>query len=258
MHRTAIGPVWVELRRRFGEGRQAVGADAWRSWIRLMAAGVAGLLLLMVGLMLTAQWVLAAGWLDWEAGFLRWLGESGPLGFASGVFFQTFATDITLVILVGATAGIAAWARRPITALSIIMAPAVVDLTGRFGWLLWHRVRPDVLYDGVASPGLHSFPSGHTSKATATYGLLVLIWVAASRSVIERTSAILLLLLIVVLVPLGRMTMGVHWPSDIAGGFILGAAWLAVLRVGLRYENDPYTARSRSGASPDNTARVAR
>jgi membrane-associated phospholipid phosphatase len=257
--RSAIGPLWQELRNRFRDGRTAIGPQAWRAWLRLMAGGVATLLLLMVVLMKAAQQLLATGRLDWETAFLLRLGESGPFSFADAVFFQTFGTDTTLVILLAATAGIACWMRRPLTALSIILAPFVVDIVGRVGWAMWERGRPDVLHDGIASPGFHSFPSGHTSKSVAAYGFLALLWIAASRSIIERTVVVLLLLGIIVVVPLGRMTMGVHWPSDIAGGFILGVAWVAVLRYGLRHERRAaQPANSRAGASPDSAARVAR
>jgi undecaprenyl-diphosphatase len=257
--RSAIGPLWQELRNRFRDGRTAIGPQAWRAWLRLMAGGVATLLLLMVVLMKAAQQLLATGRLDWETAFLLRLGESGPFSFADAVFFQTFGTDTTLVILLAATAGIACWMRRPLTALSIILAPFVVDIVGRVGWAMWERGRPDVLHDGIASPGFHSFPSGHTSKSVAAYGFLALLWIAASRSIIERTVVVLLLLGIIVVVPLGRMTMGVHWPSDIAGGLILGVAWVAVLRYGLRHERRAaQPASSRAGASPDSAARVAR
>jgi membrane-associated phospholipid phosphatase len=257
--RSAIAPLWRELRTRFREGRTVIGPQAWRAWLLLMAGGVAALLLLMVVLMKAAQRLLADGRLDWETEFLLRLGESGPFSFADAVFFQTFGTDTTLVILLAATAGIACWMRRPVTALSIILAPLVVDIVGRVGWAMWERGRPDVLYDGLASPGFHSFPSGHTSKSVAAYGFLALLWIAASRSIIERTVVMLLLLGIIVVVPLGRMTMGVHWPSDIAGGFILGVAWVAVLRYGLRYERRAaQPANSRAGTSPDSAARVAR
>jgi membrane-associated phospholipid phosphatase len=236
-----------------------VGRQAWRAWLRLVAGGVVALLLLMVALMKTAQHLLADGRLDWETDFLLWLGESGPFSFADAVFFQTLGTDTTLVILLAATAGIACWMRRPITALSIILAPLVVDLVGRVGWAMWDRARPDVLHDGLASPGFHSFPSGHTSKSVAAYGFLALLWMAASRSTIERIAIALLLLAIAVVVPLGRMTMGVHWPSDIAGGFVLGVTWVAVLRFGLRLERRAaQPASSRAGTSPDSASRVAR
>jgi undecaprenyl-diphosphatase len=264
---TAVAPLWRELRRRFAEGLELVGRDAWRGWLKTIAGGVAVMLVLMYGLVRAARSALDAGRLDWETAFLERLGSDGPFSFANAVFFQTFGTDVTLVILLTTTAGIAAWARRPITALSIIAAPLVVDLVGRVGWMMWDRARPDVLWDGIASPGLHSFPSGHTSKTFAAYGFLTVLWIAASRSIIERAIAVILLSAIVIVVPMGRMTMGVHWPSDIVGGYVVGITWIAILAWAHRYErramaasplHTAYPARSRAGSSPDSAASVAR
>ena len=150
--RWAVLAAWRALRDRFREGHRALAPGAWRAWLLTMAIGIATLLGVMVVLMTVAQRLLAAGRLDWESAFLQRLGSDGPFSFASGVFFQTFGTDITLVILVGAAASAAAWTRRPVTALSIVLAPLVADLVGRFGWALWDRARPDVLHGGLASP----------------------------------------------------------------------------------------------------------
>jgi membrane-associated phospholipid phosphatase len=225
-----------QLRRRFEQGRRRIGHEAWMAWWKTIAAGFLLLLVILAALIISAQRLHATGQLDWERRFLLWIGEHAPFSFADAVFFQTFGSDPALIILVGFAAAIAIWLRRPITALSIVLAPLAVDVVGRVGWTVWARTRPDLLYDGVASPAFHSFPSGHTSKTTAAYGFLTLLWVRASGSTLERTLAGSLLLLIVVAVPVGRIGMGVHWPSDVAGGFILGVAWLAVLRYGLRFE----------------------
>lgn len=260
---TAVAPVWRELRRRFSEGRQAVGPAAWRAWWLTVAGGAVFMLALMAGLVVAAQALLAAGHLEWEADFLLWLGHESGFSFANGVFFQTFGTDITLVILLTATSALAVWLRRPITAVSIWMAPLVVDLVGRFGWLMWDRVRPTVLWDGLATPGFHSFPSGHTSKTFAAYGLLAMIWILASRNGLERLVALLMLAFIAIVTPGGRMMIGVHWPSDVFAGWILGITWVAILAWALRFErralaDGSYPARSRTDASPDSASTVAR
>jgi undecaprenyl-diphosphatase len=222
---------------RFTEGRVRIGRTRWRTWIRHVALGAAGLLALMALLVLFARWLTAAGALDWEPAFLTWLGRHGPFRFSSAVFFQTFGSDITLAILVAATAGIAAWMRRPITSLSIILAPLVPDLVGRAGWTMWARIRPELLYDGIASPGFHAFPSGHSSKTIALYGLLtVLLW-RASNSAVEKVLAVLALCFVATTVPLGRMAMGVHWPSDVFAGLLIGLVWVLVLSRGLRHED---------------------
>jgi membrane-associated phospholipid phosphatase len=235
-HESATLRALSRIRHRYREGRAAIPLADRNAWLVLIGVGAVGMLVLMVVLMLGGQWLAETGRLDWEPAFLLWLGEHGPFRFSSAVFFQTFGTDITLIILISATALTAAWNRRPITAVSIVLAPLVVDLIGRVGWMMWDRARPDLLHEGIASPGFHSFPSGHTSKTIAIYGFLTLLLWRASRSVVERLLALIIVVFISTVVPIGRMTMGVHWPSDVIAGAILGIAWIVVLGWGLRYE----------------------
>jgi undecaprenyl-diphosphatase len=233
---TAIARGWTSLRQRFGEGRAAIPAGDWSSWLRLVGAGSAGLLVLAIALRVFAATAVGAGWLGWEEAFLQWLGRDGPLGFNAAIFVQTFGSDITLVVLVTATAIMAIRARRPITGLSILLAVIGTDLIVRFGWMIWDRARPDLLYEGIARPSFHSFPSGHAAKTMAVYGLLALVWIRASGSLPERAAVLLLLGVIAALVGLGRLAMGVHWPSDVLAGFLIGACWAALLGAGLRYD----------------------
>ena len=210
--------------------------DAYAAWKRTAAFGFIALALLMVALVEAAKRMLSGGRLSWETPFLQRLGDSGPLGLSSAVFFQTFGTDITLAILIIFSTGIAVWMRRPITAWCIALAYAGLEPVIRFGWLLWDRSRPRVLFEGIAAPPFHSFPSGHTAKTLAVYGVLTFIWIRASRNVLEKCAAVLILAAISIVVPLGRMSMGVHWPSDIIAGWIIGLFWLCVLAWSLRFE----------------------
>jgi membrane-associated phospholipid phosphatase len=240
---TAVAPLWRELRRRWREGRQAIPREAWRAWWLTVAGGALFMVALMWLLMRAAQGALAAGRLDWERDFLLWLGHDSGFSFANGVFFQTFGTDITLVILLTATVGMAVWARRPMTAMSILLAPLVVDMVGRVGWMMWDRARPDVLWEGLASPGFHSFPSGHTSKTFAAYGFLAMLWIMTSRSLLERLVALLMLSFIAIVTPMGRMIIGVHWPSDVMAGYALGITWVAILAWAHRHERRALASR---------------
>jgi undecaprenyl-diphosphatase len=79
-------------------------------------------------------------------------------------------------------------------------------------------------------------PSGHTGKTLAVYGLRIGMWIRPAPGWIEKLVALRLLGFLAAVVPLGRLTMGVHWPSDLLGGYTIGLAWLIVLTVGLRYE----------------------
>jgi len=235
---TAIGWLLRELALRYRAGRDAIPQQQWRAWTRSVATGFAGMLLLMLLLRFVAPLALDAGLHDYEIALLRRLSADPPIRFSTAVFLQTFGSDITLAMLVAFTAGIALWIRRPVTSLSIILAAIVPDIVGRFGWMIWSRARPDILYEGIASPGFHAFPSGHAAKTFAVYGFLTLLWIRASANTLEKSVAILLFAFIAIGVGLGRVLMGVHWPSDVIGGMVIGAVWVFVLRKGLGKETN--------------------
>lgn len=234
-HRSASGTLARHMVGHFRAGWDRLPRSARKRWIISIATGIIFMFVLMFVLVRIGTSLVNGGYLDWEADFLRAL-EQRAFSFSSAVWFQTFGTDITLWFIVLVTVGLSAWRGRPLSALSIILAYAVVDLVVRYGWAIWARVRPDIIAQGLARPGFHSFPSGHTGKTLCIYGLLGYIWIRASKSSIERVMVALLVSGIALVVPIGRMRMGVHWPSDIAGGYILGLVWLFFLIWALRNE----------------------
>jgi undecaprenyl-diphosphatase len=97
------------------------------------------------------------------------------------------------------------------------------------GWWMWDRQRPKLIAGGIAAPGLHSFPSGHVALMMAVYGLLAFLWCRASRSVVERVLAVVLLAALLLITGTARVRLGSHWPSDVLAGYVIGAAWLATI-----------------------------
>lgn len=222
------------LGRRFAEGWRAVPAGARRRWIGWMVGGFVVACALVLGLEGLVRHLLATGALAWERPFEAHALAHSPISISSGIWFQTIGTDITLWILVALTAGMAVWARRPFRALAIGFSFCALDWAVRIGWAAWHRHRPDLVLGGAIAPGFASFPSGHTGKTLAVYGLLAYFWASASRSWLERIGAFLIVLLLDFLTAYGRLRLGAHWPSDLVGGFVLGLFWLLVTIAALR------------------------
>ena len=88
------------------------------------------------------------------------------------------------------------------------------------------RERPSLDHP-VATAFGKSFPSGHAMSSTIAYGALLLILLplvapARRRLVVIATAAWVLL------IGFTRLALGVHYISDVLGGFALGAAWLAL------------------------------
>ena len=86
------------------------------------------------------------------------------------------------------------------------------------------RPRPKVDEPIITAFG-QSFPSGHSMQAVVCYGalLLVLLPLVEGR---RRTAAIAATVTLIVLIGFSRLTLGVHYISDVLGGYVLGAAWL--------------------------------
>jgi len=118
-------------------------------------------------------------------------------------FWWTAAWVLTAIVLVG-----------PLTT-------AIKELVG--------RMRPDFANGGARLESL-SFPSGHSSgSATLVTVVLVLTWPLVSRT--GRRVCLALGIALAVLVGLTRMWLGVHFLSDVLGGWALGVAWTLTLAV---------------------------
>lgn len=88
-----------------------------------------------------------------------------------------------------------------------------------------NRDRPS-LKNPIATAFGHSFPSGHSMMSLVTYGALVLIFLPVIPKS-RRTLAIVGVAVISLAVGVSRLALGVHYISDVLGGYVLGAAWLA-------------------------------
>ena len=87
------------------------------------------------------------------------------------------------------------------------------------------RARPS-LEAPVASAHGKSFPSGHAMSSTVAYGALLLVFLP----VIGRRYRLLVFagaVVLVVAIGFSRLALGVHYISDVVGGYVLGLAWLA-------------------------------
>jgi undecaprenyl-diphosphatase len=78
-----------------------------------------------------------------------------------------------------------------------------------------------------------SFPSGHSTSSMVFYLTAALVLSQGSR---WRGAAIAAGLLMAILVGLSRIVLGVHWPSDVVGGWVFGLLWVLVtLRLAERW-----------------------
>lgn len=135
-----------------------------------------------------------------------------------------------LVPVLLAVGGYLVWSRRSwSTPLFVWAAFAGAVVLGEAGKVIFGRARPPAA-DMITRAGGYAFPSGHSVQAMTGWGLLAVLAVA-SGTLRRRTRLALAwaCAVVIVLVGTSRLYLGVHWLSDVIGGFLLGAAWLSLL-----------------------------
>ena len=95
-----------------------------------------------------------------------------------------------------------------------------------------------------------SFPSGHTTTSALGYGLMLLLVAASVRSRPGRAAVAVVLLGVAVLVGVSRVVLGVHWPTDVLGGWSLSLFLGGLSAVALRAVEDGRRPRGPRRAGP--------
>ena len=121
-----------------------------------------------------------------------------------------------------------AWREAVVLLGVLVAAQALWVVCGR----LVNRPRPDptLVQVRLAAADVHgfpSFPSGHAVYYTAFFGFLWFLTFTLVRPRRYRWPLLTLFGGLVLLVGVARVYLGAHWASDVAGGYLLGAAVLA-------------------------------
>lgn len=114
------------------------------------------------------------------------------------------------------------------TALTVLLGGVLVNVVK----LLVGRDRP-LLAHPVAQAAGPSFPSGHAFGVVVGVGTLLLVLLPA---VPRRARPLAWVLCVVVVLAVGwsRIGLGVHYVSDVVGGYVLGLAWLTGMAAAFR------------------------
>jgi undecaprenyl-diphosphatase len=98
-----------------------------------------------------------------------------------------------------------------------------------------------------------TFPSGHATGSNALAVALILAVVPMIASLALRRTAIVVLVAYAAAEPISRLILGVHFPSDVLAGVLLGAGWTLVC--GALLLRPSRQAAEVEGATPDKPAR---
>jgi membrane-associated phospholipid phosphatase len=90
---------------------------------------------------------------------------------------------------------------------------------------LFQRDRPAVFEWRTPLPGGYGFPSGHALVSTISYTLFAFLVARLEASGRLRVVTFAVAALLIVLVALSRVYLGVHYPSDVLAGMLVGFTW---------------------------------
>jgi len=119
------------------------------------------------------------------------------------------------------------WRRLPRLALFVVVTTVVSAMLNAAVKSAVHRLRP-VLETPVAQEHGLSFPSGHAQSAMVGYAVLLIVFLPMLHGA-WRASAVALAAVAVLAIGFSRLALGVHYLSDVVGGFAFGAAWVIVM-----------------------------
>jgi membrane-associated phospholipid phosphatase len=133
-------------------------------------------------------------------------------------------TSLAWWIILIPVVGWLAYRRQPRLAAFVVVTAVGSSLLNNAIKLTVSRTRPH-LADPVAIAGGKSFPSGHAQAAIVGYGILLLVFLPViSRR--ARPWVVAFAAFMVLLIGFSRIALGVHYFSDVIGGYLIGGAWL--------------------------------
>ena len=228
----------------FVRGLRERHPTAWSFIARRFAAGE------YLGLHLTAGLLLSLGALWLFGGISEDVVHHDPitqvdLTIANAFHRHATPTGIAIakgVSFLGSPGFVAAWGlvliivllvrRRALLAGGWIAAVAGGGLLDLALKRVFHRTRPTWDVPLLTARGW-SFPSGHAMGSLIAYGMLAYLLVRDAKGRRPRMAIIVGAVLLVLLVGLSRMYLGVHYLSDVLGGYAAGVVWLAACITGL-------------------------
>ena len=163
---------------------------------------------------------------DWDVRFAVWLHDHTTSGLVTAFKLVTLGGNAVVLSALVLFLGALLWRRGAANDAALLGAVFFgSEAVNAALKLAFHRPRPELAFLQLDT---YSFPSGHSTAATAVFGALAfLVWPHA-RTARRRVALVAAAVCLVGLVAFSRLYLGVHYLSDVLAGLALGAAWLSL------------------------------
>ncbi len=143
----------------------------------------------------------------------------------AAIVVTNVGSTVSMSIIAVTAVGYLFWRGRRSDAGLVAVVAAGAGALVRFGKATVGRDRPPENLRLVVESN-ESFPSGHALASAAIIGVLLVVFVPSIGRHWVRAGVIAAALLFVVAIGLSRLYLGVHWATDVLGGWVTGLAWL--------------------------------
>lgn len=174
-----------------------------------------------------AEYVMAGGTQAFDDTVLRWVSTRHTPGLNEAMLEITaLGTTTVVMMIVGVAALFLTLTRHKYSALLLLVATAGGSLLDLVLKLRFDRPRPHVFTWG-AQVFSSSFPSGHAMSAAIVYSTVAYLAARLQKRIWARWLTMFFAALVIVLICISRVYLGVHYPSDVLAGVVIGLSWAA-------------------------------
>ena len=137
----------------------------------------------------------------------------------------TYLGTGTVVLMIVGVSALFLWhTEHKLSARLLLFAVAGSLVLNNVLKLYFGRQRPSV-FDWETHASSSSFPSGHAMSATVCYGTVAYLVMRLQKHHLSRVATALAGFALIIAICATRLYLGVHYPTDVIGGIVLGIAW---------------------------------
>lgn len=169
--------------------------------------------------------VTSGSTLAFDDAVLRWVGtRRAPTLDALMLEITSLGTASVVTMVVGVAALFLWLNQHKHSAILLFVSTFGGVILNNLLKLGFSRPRPEIIPWG-AKATFYSFPSGHAMSATVVYSTVAYLAARLQRTHAARASIMFVAALIIFIIGASRVYLGVHYPSDVVAGVIVGLAW---------------------------------
>ena len=191
---------------------------------------VGGIIVAAVGTFLfalLANHVMAGSTQAFDEAALRWIKNyHSPALDDAMLEITALGTGMVVIAIVCVSGLFLVLTKHKYSALLLLVATVGGMMLDTVLKLQFGRPRPQIFTWGTHA-SMSSFPSGHAMSATIVYTTVAYLAARLQKRLWARWATMLVAAAIIVMIAISRMYLGVHYPSDVLAGAIVGLSWAA-------------------------------